>query len=158
MNFSKLLQKLKNDFPDIAFKQAGHFAWNSKNSQISYLNPTKANQENEFCNKLLHELAHAKLGHQDYSSDAELLKIESAAWCLAKDLATKYSVQFNKDEQARSMDSYIDWASSRSRCPKCKKNGLQMTKTDFICPSCVHKWNVGRSRFTRTYRQKVRVY
>jgi hypothetical protein len=152
MTFNQLLQELRNDFPDIAFKQADHFAWSSKNSQISYLNPTKANQENEFCNKLLHELAHAKLGHQDYSSDAELLKIESGAWGLAKVLAVEYSIQFDEDEQERSMESYISWASSRSQCPRCKKNGLQSSQTEFLCPACSHKWNVGRSRFTRTYR------
>lgn len=153
MKFNQLLQELTSDYPDIAFNQADHFAWSSKNSQISYLIPTEADQENKFCNKLLHELAHSKLGHQDYSSDAELLKIESAAWGLTKDLATEYSIQFDKNEQQLSMESYIGWASSRSKCPKCKKNGLQITKTDFLCPTCGHKWNVGRSRFTRTYRQ-----
>lgn len=154
MNFNQLLQQIKNDYPEIKFKQADHFAWSSRNSEISYLNPTKAEQENMFCNKLLHELAHANLSHQDYSSDAELLKIESAAWSSAKDLAIEYSIQFNKDEQDRSIDSYISWASSRCRCPKCKKNGLQILQTEFICPSCSHKWNVGRSRFTRTYRHQ----
>lgn len=87
MNFDQLLQQIKNDYPKIKFKQANHFAWDSKGSQISYLKPIKADQENKHCSKLLHELGHAKLGHQDYSSDAELLKIESAAWRLAEDLA-----------------------------------------------------------------------
>lgn len=156
MNFDQLLQRIKNDYPEIKFEQADHFSWGPKNSQISYINPRVANQETSFCNKLLHELAHAKLNHQEYTSDAELLRIESAAWVLAKSLAKKYAVKFEQSEQESSMASYITWASSRSECPKCKKNGLQSSQTDFTCPSCGHKWNVGRSRFTRTYRQITR--
>lgn len=153
MQFSQLLETLQKDYPGLNFKPGDHFAWNSKNSQITYSNPGKDEDQERYSNKLLHELAHAKLDHSDYQSDAQLLKIESSAWKLAKELCQKYGVKFSKEEQEDSLASYINWASSRSQCPKCKKNGLQTTQTEFLCPSCSHKWNVGRSRFTRTYRQ-----
>lgn len=153
MRFNELLTILQKNYPKLVFKPGEHFAWNSEKSQITYKNPDSNKQENKCSNKLLHELAHAKLNHSDYKSDAELLKIESAAWELAKDLCQKYAVHFENEEQDESLASYTAWASSRSQCPKCKKNGLQTTSATFACPNCTHKWNVGKSRFTRTYRQ-----
>jgi predicted RNA-binding Zn-ribbon protein involved in translation (DUF1610 family) len=153
MEFEELITKLESDYPDINFEPGTTFSWNLKNKKISYLLPDNDKQANTYSNKLLHELAHAILEHSDYKSDTELLKIESSAWRLAQELATKYKVKFDPKEQEESLASYIQWASSRSQCPECKKNGLQMSQTEFLCPNCSHKWKVGKSRFTRTYRQ-----
>jgi len=152
MIFDELLSAIKENYPKITFEPGDHFAWNSQNSQIIYRLPENEKEDNKSSNKLLHELAHAKLKHSDYRSDAELLRIESSAWSLTKELCQNYNIKFNKKEQDESLASYINWASSRSRCPKCQKNGLQTTPTIFLCPNCDHKWTVGRSRFTRTYR------
>ncbi len=152
MNFEELLQAIQQEYPDLTFKDSGHFYWNSNTKTIYFSAPKGSKDNSRSSNKLLHELAHAKLNHSNYLSDAELLRIESSAWSLAKELCKKYEVRFDKEEQNESLQSYISWASSRSQCPKCKKNGLQTAPTLFHCPNCSHKWNVGKSRFTRTYR------
>jgi ribosomal protein L37AE/L43A len=157
MHFSDLLEKVKLDYPELVFQESNHFSWDPNSNTIFYKNSKIESKETALSikrsNQLLHELAHAKLNHQAYLSDASLLKIESEAWNLAKDLAEKYSIKFSEKEQEKSLSSYVNWASSRSQCPKCKKNGLQNLQTEFICPSCNHKWKVGKSRFKRTYRQ-----
>lgn len=153
MTFNQLLQEVRKDHPNLNFKPSDHFSWSSDLSQITYQSPGDSTENHKLSNKLLHELAHAKLGHHNYISDAELLKIESTAWILAKELCEEYSVEFSESEQNESLASYISWASSRCQCPKCQKNGLQTLRTEFFCPACNNKWNVGRSRFTRTYRQ-----
>lgn len=153
MEFEELIKGLKKDYPNLNFELGQTFSWNLKSRRITYLLPTGEQQVNTYSNKLLHELAHALLEHEAYKSDAELLKIESSAWRLAKGLTDKYEIKFSLKEQKESLSSYIQWASSRSQCPECKKNGLQMSQTEFLCPNCSHKWKVGKSRFTRTYRR-----
>ena len=153
MQFEELLARLQHDYPDLNFELGPTFSWNLKDRRITYLPPNKATESNRCSNKLLHELAHSMLEHTDYKSDANLLKIESSAWNLAEELCKTYGIKFNKKEQSESLSSYVEWASSRSQCPECKKNGLQTSQTEFLCPNCSHKWKVGKSRFTRTYRQ-----
>lgn len=152
MTYKELISILQNNYPNIDFKAGDHFAWSSSANKITYLTQEGRNTEIKLANKLLHELAHAKLEHSDYKSDAQLLKIESSAWSLAKDFCKEYGVKFNQEEQQEALVSYTHWASSRSQCPKCQKNGLQTAPTAFMCPNCTHKWSVGKSRFTRTYR------
>ncbi|HRV75940.1 MAG: hypothetical protein H6799_01475 [Candidatus Nomurabacteria bacterium] len=154
MSFNNLLLKLKKDFPETTFEAGDHFSWNSDSKKITYTESKNNSElsENKLANKLLHEVAHAELNHFDYQSDAELLKIESSAWHLTKELCKKYKIKFNQSEQEEALSSYINWASSRSECPKCRKNGLQTAVNAYVCPNCSHKWNVGKSRFTRTYR------
>ena len=153
LQFNDLLTKLKVDNPQIKFKENEHFSWNHTKTELTYHLPKTKEEDTAFISKLLHELAHAKLNHSEYRSDAQLLKIESSAWKLAKELANKYGVKLSKQEQAESLQSYIDWASSRSKCPKCNKNGLQNLQTEFICPNCSNSWRVSKSRFKRTYRR-----
>lgn len=151
VSFDDLLTNIRQDHPDLKFVSASIFSWNPKTKELSYMTPKKG--DDDFSSKLLHELAHAKLNHSDFKSDVELLKIESSAWELASRLATDYGVKLSTKEQTESLQSYIDWASSRSKCPVCTKNGLQNTQTEFICPNCSNNWKISRSRFKRTYRQ-----
>jgi predicted RNA-binding Zn-ribbon protein involved in translation (DUF1610 family) len=154
MSFTELLEKLQQDYPNINFVEGENFSWNSQKQQITYTAPIKRAQELKNCSKLLHELAHGLLNHQDYHSDVNLLKIESEAWNKASVLAKSLGIDLDSKEQQSSLASYINWAASRSKCPSCHKNGLQIMQTSFICPNCQNKWQVSKSRFTRTYRQK----
>lgn len=151
--FEGLLSKLKSDNLQIQFREGSHFSWDHTQQELTYLLPKNKTEDRAFTSKLLHELAHAKLNHSEYRSDAELLKIESSAWDLAKTLSKEYGIKLSKKEQIESLQSYIDWASSRSECPQCNKNGLQNSQTEFICPNCSNSWNVSKSRFKRTYRR-----
>lgn len=156
MTYAELLHKLEADCPQLKFKQENNFWWNSAKTTIYYGEcPAKITLKNElkFKNKLLHEVAHARLNHQDYRSDAELLKIEAEAWYLSKELCAKYQVKFSEHEQNDSLQTYINWAATRSICPKCSKTGLQNRSTSFYCFNCSTGWNVSRSRFKRTYRK-----
>lgn len=156
-NLQTLLTKLKSDYPRLNFKPSDSFSWNHAKQTIYYQELkdkiNEVNLEALYSFKLLHELAHAKLKHQEYHSDLELIKLESSAWNLAKDLCKEYGVKFLKKEKDAALSSYINWASSRSACPSCTKSGLQISKAEFTCPNCSHTWKVGTSRFTRTYRQ-----
>lgn len=151
--FNSLLQNLRQDYPKLKFKSGAHFAWNSSYQTITYHNLENPELAVTYANKLLHELAHAKLNHQNYLSDLSLIKLESAAWDLTKDLCQEYQIKFSKKEAKEALQSYINWAASRSTCPNCAKTGLQISKLEFTCPNCQRNWKVSKSRFTRTYRQ-----
>ena len=156
MTYAELLHKLEADCLQLKFKQESNFWWSSAKNTIYYEQcPAKTTLKNQlkFKNKLLHEVAHARLNHQDYRSDAELLKIEAEAWYLSKELCAKYQVKFSEHEQNDSLQTYINWASSRVICPKCGKTGLQNISTSFYCLNCLATWEVGKSRFKRTYRK-----
>ncbi len=154
MSFAELLKKLHSNYPQFSFVEATEFSWNSSLQRICYKSPATAQQESKYSSKVLHELAHGLLNHQDYHSDVELLKIESEAWNKALALSKSLGIKLDLKEQRCSLASYINWASSRSKCPHCHKNGLQIMQTNFICPNCQNKWQVSKSRFTRTYRQE----
>ncbi len=151
--FQKTLSKITQELPALKLKAGTNFSWNGSHQTITYKVPKNPKQDLVYTNKLLHELAHAKLNHSEYQSDIELIKMESAAWQLTEQLCKKYEVKFSKQEQKSALQSYINWASSRSSCPNCTKNGLQISKLEFSCPNCFHNWKVGTSRFKRTYRQ-----
>lgn len=153
MSFLKLLEQLQKENPEITFQKSNQFSWNLEHKKIRYINPSTHQEESASSSKLLHELAHAKLDHHNYRSDLELLKIESSAWSLTKKLCQEYGVKLDPDEQSEALQSYINWASSRSQCPSCKQNGLQTKQTEFLCPNCKDRWKVSTSRFTRTYRK-----
>lgn len=152
-SFKELLSIIQAVNPDIKLIISDHFSWDPKSKVVSYSLPESKEAGHRHSSKLLHELAHAKLMHSDYRSDIELLKIESSAWSLARQLAKQYNTKLSQAEQDESLQSYINWASSRSKCPKCQKNGLQNSQTEFICPNCSNNWKVSKSRFTRTYRR-----
>lgn len=151
--FTKLLSELQKDYPKLNFKAGTNFSCNNSTKTITYQNPANSESELIYSNKLLHELAHAKLNHQNYLSDLSLIKLESAAWDLTKDLCQEYQIKFSKKEAKEALQSYINWAASRSTCPNCTGTSLQITKLEFACPNCNKSWKVSTSRFTRTYRQ-----
>ena len=153
MNFDQLLEKVTQDYPKLNFKLSDHFSWSQITKTIQYKKPGSEKEVHPAISQLLHELAHAKLNHTIYKSDAQLLKIEAEAWAKAEELAKEYGVELSKKEQKQALQSYIGWASSRSSCPNCQKNGLQISKVRFTCLNCSHKWTVSPSRFTRTYRK-----
>ena len=155
MMFSDFLDGIKKEHPEISFIDSDNFCWKGSTKTISYIMPRKKDEELRAAAQILHELGHALLNHTDYSSDVELLKLESSAWEQASRLAHKLQIELPKDEIEQSLQSYINWASSRSLCPKCKKNGLQIMQTEFYCLSCDRLWRVSRSRFTRTYRKQT---
>lgn len=139
---SSLLMQLKADYPDITFSEGDDFLWSPPEKTI-YYNPS----DPQAGPLLLHELAHATLGHSSYHRDIELIAIERAAWDEAKaNLEPTYSVIIDEDLAEETLDTYRDWLHSRSTCPHCSATGLQTKQKEYTCLACQHHWRVNEAR------------
>jgi hypothetical protein len=142
---------LASDYPQFKFKPGDSENWSPKTATISY------NAEQPITRLrygLLHELAHAQLGHTDYKSDFELLKLEAKAWELAADIGKKYKVKIDGEHIQNCLDTYRDWLHRRSTCPACNVHGLQNSVDSYKCFNCGTIWHVSARRFARSYRKK----
>lgn len=144
-----LVNKLRRDHPSLVFSPGSSHCWSPKHGQISY-----ADKKTTYSIEgLLHELGHARLAHEGYVSDFELLRKEVEAWQEAQRMAKLYGVKIDQDHIQDCLDTYRDWVHKRSICPKCKSTGLQQTETRYQCLNCNHSWLVTASRFCRPYRR-----
>jgi hypothetical protein len=143
-----LLKQFRADFPELTFVEGTAFCWSPEHKQIFYY----LEKSRVASWSLLHELAHALLGHHTYDSDLELLMLEIAAWEKAKELAGHYDKVIDEDHIQDCIDTYRDWLDARSTCPRCLGNGLQLDSRHYNCFNCQLKWRVTNSRFCRPYR------
>lgn len=151
-----LINKLRHDFPQFKFEQSDNFHWSHDKNTVFYP-PAHSSDDNTYDLCLLHELAHAILGHADYTLDIDLLKMETAAWELAsKELGIKYSIDIDEDFIQDSLGTYRDWMHRRSLCPSCNINGYQRADLGYHCPSCGKIWQANEAKFTmlRRYNKK----
>lgn len=146
-----LLNQLKNDFQEFSFVAGKSFCWSPEQGQVIY----KSGDSEVDCWSLLHELAHAVLGHKTFSTDVELLLLEVAAWEKAKELAHQYCQKIDEDHIQDCIDTYRDWLDARSTCPGCMSNSLQIDDRHYTCHNCLLTWGVSNSRFSRPYRLKI---
>src|SRR3970282_1184092 len=100
------LTKLREDFPEFSFQPGSQDHWSPKANTITYKS-TASLKEIQY--GVLHELAHAKLGHTNYRNDFELLKLESLAWQLAAKVGKKYGVKIGDVHIQDCLDTYRDW-------------------------------------------------
>jgi len=139
------------DYPDFKFKTGSQEHWSPKTQTITY-NPEEPLEK--FACALLHELAHAILGHNNYGSDFELLKLESEAWALAAKLGKNYTAAISDEHIQNCLDTYRDWLHRRSTCPKCGVHVLQKNAHAYQCHNCQTNWRVSSGRFVRPYRRR----
>lgn len=147
-----LLTRLKRDFTDLAFVSGDAFAWSPATKTIYY-----GALDQSGIVELLHELAHATLGHDEYRSDVGLLEMERQAWEYAvQTLAPRYQVALSMDDDIvqDALDSYRDWLHVRSRCPDCTAVGLQSGSAEYRCLYCHTVWSVNQARSCRLKRYK----
>ena len=144
------ISRLRHDFPDFRFVPGGQENWSPGSHTITY---KKDEPLHRLKCGLLHELAHAQLGHQDYKSDFELLKMESQAWELAAKLGRKYGVRISDEHIQNCLDTYRDWLHRRSTCPACGMHVLQSDAVSYHCFNCQTTWKVSSGRFVRPYRR-----
>ncbi len=144
-----LLRRLRSDHPHITFAPGEQFCWSPGNSTVMYATPTG----NSAVWALLHEVAHALLGHTAYGSDFELLRLEVQAWEKAKALAADYGHRIEEDHIQDCLDTYRDWLHQRATCPECGSISLQTDSQRYECFNCRAAWKVTASRFCRPYRQ-----
>lgn len=146
---SWLVNKLQSDYPQFSFQEDDHDHW-SYTDQTIYYDPNQADS----LALILHELAHALLGHRSFVQDIELITIERQAWQHAKaELAPKYDIDIDDDLVETALDSYRDWIHTKSACPNCDQTGLQVDKSTYQCLTCQNKWrvNLGTSTAIRRY-------
>jgi hypothetical protein len=151
-SYDKLLIIIGKLFPDVSFEEGSSFYWSPQNQTVVH-NPSSPSEEIGIWS-LLHETAHAALGHEIYKTDFELLALEVAAWGDAKKLGEKLDVTINEEHIQDCLDTYRDWLHQRSTCPTCGNGGLQHDPREYRCHNCSTKWHVTASRFCRPYRRK----
>lgn len=144
------IKRLRADFPDFTFKSGGQDYWSPGTNTITY-DADRGLLALQY--GLLHELAHALLGHNVYESDFELLKLEAEAWHKAALLGKKYKVDISDDHIQNCLDTYRDWLHHRSLCPKCGAHVLQVNGHTYRCFNCQTQWQVTSQRFSRAYRR-----
>lgn len=147
--FKDFLKKLKADYPNFNFKSGRREYWSPKTHTINY---ARRQPETEVKFGILHELSHALLEHNNYSSDLELLKLESEAWHLAAKLGRKYKVRISENHIQNCLDTYRDWLHKRSQCPTCGLHVIQRSPNQYKCFNCQTTWQVSHRRFARPYR------
>lgn len=146
-----LLVKLRQDYPEFKFEEASIASWSPQLKQVSY--SRSVDQEGIW--SLLHELGHAIHNHQNYTSDINLVRMESDAWEKALEISNAYDIAIDNEHLQECMDTYRDWLYKRSTCPYCKAHGLQRSKAIYCCLNCQATWKVSDARFCRCYRLKI---
>lgn len=142
-SITSIVNKLKKDFPDIAFTKSKVFSWSHNDKTISYVD------DDSQIPYLFHEIGHANLNHKDYSKDIELIDMESQAWNEAQKIAKKYDYTICDDFIQNNLDTYRDWLYERSLCPKCHINGIQISSDKYSCLNCQTNWKVNQAKNKR---------
>lgn len=155
VQITSLAKRLKNDslahahLADLAFVKSGRFSWNHQTCSISY--DSSSDHADLY---LLHEYAHAVLGHEGYARDISLLELESDAWDTAERLAPIYEVRYDSSVADESLDTYRDWLHARSLCPNCESTGVQSSIDTYRCIACGQDWKVNQARNCELRRYK----
>ena len=140
VTITSLAKDISQDYPAIILLPAESFSWIPTKSTLSYDPQGDADY-------LLHELAHAILGHTSYHRDIDLLRIERDAWEYAKlNLSAQYHLLISDEIIQGALDSYREWLHARSICPACSAVGLQISAHQYSCPACFQQWTVNEAR------------
>ena len=124
------LERLKADFPEFKFTNGAKFAFRPPKTIV--LGPLEPFSEL----LTLHEASHAILKHKTFKMDVERLKMESAAWEKARELALKYNIEISEDLIQDELDTYRDWLHAKSKCKKCGLTCYQTPDGVYHCPRC----------------------
>ncbi len=125
-----LVKQIKQDNPDLVFKKGDKFAF--RPPKTIFIGPKEPKMEL----LLLHELGHASLGHRDYKTHIDRLRMENAAWEKAKELAAKYDVEYDEELAQSELDTYREWLHKKSCCPVCGLTRFQTPDSTYHCPRC----------------------
>jgi hypothetical protein len=142
-SINNLLPILKKDYPEIKFKPGESFSWSSTKNTIFYTTHHTNSEHGVW--SLLHELAHACLDHNDYSSDFDLIRLENETWQKACQIGKNYGISISSDHIQDCLDTYRDWLYKRAKCPVCGVVTLQNQDKSYRCFNCKTKWQVPKS-------------
>lgn len=144
----KIVNQLRAELPNITFEIGTSLHWSPEHQKITY----REDPSDENIWGLIHEAGHARLGHNQYSSDMELLQLEVAAWSEAEKIASRLQLTIDPEHIQDCLDTYRDWLHQRSTCPRCGIVSFQETARAYHCYNCHKAWSVSASRFCRPYR------
>lgn len=131
----KFVVQLEQDFPQFSWREGERFRFRSPRT-IYYEKYLVGNEYNNYQLQLLHELGHALLGHRDFRTDLDRLKMEVAAWEQARLLAAQYSIYYDEEFVEEQLESYRGWLHVKSRCQKCGLTRYQTKDGKYHCPHC----------------------
>jgi hypothetical protein len=139
---ASLLKQLRHDHPAFELVESDTFLWSPDTRTLSIDTSSP-----DFAHFALHELGHALLGHQSYSRDIDLIKIERDAWNYAAlELAPKYNLIIDEGIIQDNLDTYREWLHARSLCPSCQMTGLQSGHEAYTCLACGCRWKTNEAR------------
>lgn len=146
-----LLSSIQANYPHFTYQEGADFSWNPAKNTITF-----SQQHPSGDAQLLHELAHAILGHAKYSRDIELVALERDAWKHAQSsLAPEFSMSISDEDIESHLDTYRDWLHKRSLCPRCESTGIQQDDARYLCVVCQQIWRVNDARSCGLRRYKV---
>lgn len=131
---------LRKTYPEFSYEAGDTFRWSPATKAITYINERLSKPDGQL--SLLHEICHGLLGHQDYTSDLELIRMEVAAWRKTRTVARSLDLKVNEGNIEHCLDTYRDWLFARSRCPTCNQTGLQRSDLTYRCFICNESWQV----------------
>lgn len=132
----KFVTRLKTDFVQLRFLDGKRFTFRPKRTIILEPVADYADRCEQYKLSALHELGHALLEHNFYTTDPERLRMESEAWKKAKDLCLQYGVKFDSEYVENELDTYRDWLHRKSCCPRCGLTRFQTRDGEYHCPGC----------------------
>ena len=127
-----LIANLRVDYPALVIKTGERTKFTPPNKLFYASTATSL--------ELLHELGHYLIKRNDYSSDIELLRIESEAWSKAHELCAQYGVKWDEDFAQDHLDTYPDWLHVTSLCKNCNLAGYQDDAGLYHCALCGAAW------------------
>lgn len=140
---TSLLQTLRHDYPGLAFVIGDISRWSPDEKTIYIQAGPTAEWE------LLHELAHALLGHSDFTSHTTLVRLEVSAWQYARDtLGASYNIAIDANYIETALTSYRHWLEQQATCPSCGASGMQQADQSYYCLGCTIAWNTNDARQT----------
>jgi hypothetical protein len=140
---NSLVAKLRAAYPEVTFEASDDFYWSATTKKVHY----ETNPAPEGAVMLLHETAHALLGHSQFDRDIDLLKLEREAWDYAREtLATRFDIAIDEEQIEDMIDTYRNWLHARSTCPHCSMTGVQTGDHEYHCVACEHDWRVNDAR------------
>lgn len=146
-----IIKQIKSLYPTLKFRAAAQFSWSPETGEIVYVRGSSGKNASW---SLLHETGHALLGHKNYRSDYELIRLEVAAWDKAKQIGQHLGITIDEDHIQDCLDTYRDWLNKRSICPSCGTQSIQQGElVHYRCHNCHTVWHVSANRFCRAYRR-----
>ena len=126
----EFLKNLKTEYLEFSFKPGPKFLFRPRKT-IYYLE-----EDSNFRLLLLHELAHALLGHFSYETSLERLEIERDAWEKTGKLCKTYSIPYLEEFAEEELDTYRNWTHQKTLCKNCGLTCIEIDLRHLYCPFC----------------------